>query len=96
MSTESKIDLAADIVLLIGYPARIISKSFNSENVAVHNRQLAPPAPDKIEDIFPSNILRVILTVTLPSCIGAGAGPSDMFKLLHSRISKTSADMLSV
>ena len=47
VSTEPNINLAADIVLLIGYPARIRFKSSNSENVVVHNWKLAPPAPDK-------------------------------------------------
>ena len=43
--------------ILIGNPCIIQSRSFSSLWVAVHYWQLAPHAPDRIDAIFPSNIL---------------------------------------
>ena len=68
-SISKNIWAAPVIVLLIGNPSVTNSLSFKSLCVAVHIRQLAPPAPERIADIFPSNIDRMISTITKPPSI---------------------------
>ena len=49
--------MASVMCILIGNPCINNSRCFSSLRVAVHNWQLAPPAPDIIADIFPSKEL---------------------------------------